>query len=257
MRAAPPSSQEGPEALGTFYEGQDLDALVEMPRYQDWVLETFRSHLFGNVLEVGAGIGNIAAMYADSVDRLLLVEPAKNLQERLERRFADKAHVQVRCAFLDDLASGDRSSEPVAAAFDAVVLVNVLEHVQDDGAMLSSIFRLVRPGGTLLLFVPALQWLYGALDRRVGHHRRYSASGLNSILNRAGFRPEVMQYFDFLGMLPWLIAGRVLRQAKYSRIAALLYDRLVVPLARRIERWIPPPLGKNLICVARRPALTA
>ncbi len=250
----PPTPKNGPDARAPFYyEGQDLDALVEMPRYQDWVLETFRSHLFGNVMEVGAGTGNISAMYADSVDRLLLLEPAKNLQARLERRFADKPHVQVRCGFVDQLANDGSSTEANGGAFDAVVLVNVLEHVPNDAAMLSSIFTLIRPGGTLLLFVPALQWLYGELDRRIGHQRRYTPRGLGSLLREAGFHPEVMHYFDVLGVLPWFVAGRVLRHSHVSRTAAALYDRCVVPVARRVERLIRPPFGKNLISVARRP----
>ncbi len=230
-----------------FYEGRDLDVLVDVPNYYQWILETFKPHLRGRVIEVGAGTGNFASQYASLVDQLVLVEPAQNLFPRLQARFANHRHVEVRCGYLESV------SKP-AQLYDAVVLVNVLEHVEDDRKMLTTIHELIRPGGALLLFVPALPWLYGTLDRRMQHVRRYSRSALSRAVLEANFKLQSIRYFDLAGVAPWLILGRVLRRDVLSEKGTQLYDRWMVPATRFLERWVAPPLGKNLICVAISPA---
>jgi hypothetical protein len=116
--------------------------------------------------------------------------------------------------------------------------------------MLRSTRGILRDKGKLLLFVPALPWLYGSLDRKVGHQRRYTLRSLREVVEGAGFSVEFIRYFDMVGVLPWFIAGRVSRMATFSDRAARLYDRLVVPTARAMERRLRPPIGKNLLCVA-------
>ena len=72
-------------------------------------------------------------------------------------------------------------------------------------------------------------------------------------MSRAGFDVSYLRYFDVLGVLPWLVAGRVARQSRFDARAAKLYDRVAVPVGARAERHFTPPLGKNLICVAVKP----
>jgi SAM-dependent methyltransferase len=233
-----------------FYHGQDLEALADLPAYQQWILDNFGSDLHGSVIEVGAGSGNIAARYADQVQRLLLIEPARNLCSQLESRFVDKPHVRCLCGRVEDLSASD--FECGGSPFDSALLVNVLEHVKDDAALVSRLGELLRPGGRLLVFVPALPWLFGTLDAHVHHLRRYTRSGLTNLLIDSGFEIERLHFFDLPGVLPWFFAGRVLRQSRFNAGAARFYDRVVVPLARGLERRFKPPIGKNLVCVARR-----
>lgn len=233
-----------------FYEGQDLEALADLPRYTSWILKTFTPYLQGRVLEVGAGTGNFAAHYVDSVEEVVLLEPAQNLRPTLARRFAQKPHVQIHSGRLEDWYPRLARER----LFDAVLMVNVLEHIEDDQGTVDLLARLLRPGGKLLVFVPALSWLYGSLDRLVHHHRRYSWSQLARIMDRAGLELEHLRFFDSTGVLPWLMAGRVLLQQRFSHRAAHLYDRAVVPVTAWLEQKVSVPLGKNLICAATRPA---
>ncbi len=228
-----------------YYEGQDLEALATLPAYQEWILEKFRPYLRGKVIEIGAGSGNISARYADAVEELFLVEPAKNLEAMLKQRFETRPHVRVLCDVVENLPAAH------GAPFDSALMVNVLEHVGDDAAMLSSIRGILRPKGALLVFVPACPWLYGTLDEEVGHARRYTLRGLKRLVQGSGFAVETIRYFDLLGVLPWFFLGRVRRMREFSPRWARLYDRLVVPIARAIEKYFKPPLGKNLICIAR------
>jgi SAM-dependent methyltransferase len=226
------------------YQGQDLEALAHIPNYQRWILGHFQPHLHGRVLEIGAGIGTFAEKYLDSVDDAVLLEPAANLGARLRERFSGRARVKVLVERLERADLQDRS-------FDAILVINVLEHVDEDAAMLRRIFALLKEGGRLLLFVPAIQLLYGTLDELVGHRRRYHKSGLKQLVEASGFVVEDLRYFDALGMMPWLVAGRVLRQRRFDERAARLYDSVAVPLGALVERVVAPPLGKNLLCVAQ------
>ena len=220
-------------SAAAFYEGQDLEALANIQNYHRWIVDHFRQELKGNVIEIGAGLGHASELYADSVEQLRLLEPAKNLHQHLASRFASKSHVITRCALLGELHAEEMASPgSQGAPYDAALLVNVLEHVEDDVQMLRQLFDLLRPGGALLLFVPALPFLYGPMDVRVGHFRRYTRAGLADVIKRAGFHIELLKFFDVLGVLPWLIVGRVLRQSKQNEGAAHSYDRFAVPVCR-------------------------
>jgi len=239
------------------YEGHDLEALADLPHYVGWILNGFAAHLHGRVLEVGAGTGNFSARYVDAVDEAVLLEPARNLYPTLVARFADKPHVQPACGLLEEwMGQTVSQGGPDGRPFDAAVMVNVLEHIADDQSAVRRLSSLLRPGGKLLIFVPAVRWLYGSLDAQVHHHRRYSRHGLTRVVRRAGLDVLSLHYFDLAGVFPWLVAGRVLRQRSFSAGAAKIYDRVIVPVASRMERWLRLPLGKNLICVAQRPALS-
>ncbi len=231
------------------YAGQDLEALADIPNYQDWILRHFRPHLRGRVLEIGAGVGTLSARYRGAVDRAVLLEPAPNLISLLRDRFAGDAGVTVLGERLEDAVGAGRLQ---AASFDAVVLINVLEHVDDDAAMLSTIASLLAPGAPLLLFVPALQWLFGSLDELVGHRRRYGKSQLRAVIEGAGFAIRDLRFFDALGVLPWYVTGRVIKAKTFDERAAKIYDTIGVPIGSRAERLVSPPIGKNLLCVARR-----
>lgn len=227
------------------YEGQDLEALGDLVRYQSWILRWIRPHLRGRVLEVGAGTGAIADHYVDLVGEAVLLEPAANLAVRLRARFGDRAHVTVHEGTLESFQRPDGS-------LDAAVMVNVLEHIPDDVGALRRLHTLLRPGGALAIMVPAMGAIYGSLDALVGHVRRYEREQLRGVVTDAGFRVETLRWLDASGVIPWFLAGRVLRQRRFSPGLARLYDRVVVPVSRALEERVEPPWGKNLICIARR-----
>ena len=250
---------------GFTYASAELDAMAGATNYYGAILERFLPHLAGavptpssgaHVVEVGAGIGTVAsrllaesARHGPPIRRLTLVEPAANNLPHLARRFRDTAAVEVRPGYFDAALAIALAG---AGGVDAVVMVNVLEHVPDDGALLADIRRALRPGGRLCLFVPALPWLYGALDEAFEHHRRYTAAGVRALLERAGLRPLASHYMNAAGVLPWLVTGRVLRRRTLAPAAVALYDRLVTPWVRRLERRWTPPLGQSVLAVAER-----
>jgi SAM-dependent methyltransferase len=133
-------------------------------------------------------------------------------------------------------------------------MVNVLEHIEDDGAALTGIRAVLRPGGRLLIFVPAMSWLMSDFDRLVGHFRRYHKRPLVELIKGAGFEVQSARYCDILGVLPWLVLNRFLGSTSLNPTLAQIYDRVGTPVTRALELLFTPPLGKNVILVARKPA---
>jgi hypothetical protein len=131
--------------------------------------------------------------------------------------------------------------------------VSVLEHILDDVAELQTAAQLVRPGGTVAVFVPAMPSLYGSLDFKSGHYRRYDRDLLESTIRAAGLELEHIAYMDALGIIPYFAMYRLLDVQRLDSGSSALYDRVIVPVSRRLERLLGAPVrGKNLVAVARR-----
>ncbi len=231
----------------SHYDGHDLEALADMPRYNAWIDSQFAPWLQGRILEVGAGIGNFSATWLPRAREAVLVEPAANLAPRLQARFATDARVQVANTLLSDLPAHLRQPP-----FDAAVLVNVLEHIEDDVGVLRDLHNLLRPGGAVCVFVPALPALFGSLDEVFDHVRRYRKAELADRVRAAGFEVARAAYMDSAGVIPWFVAGRLLRQRKLDGRATVVYDRAVVPVLRAVEGLMAPPVGKSLWIVGVR-----
>ena len=216
-------------------------------RYSREIVRAFAPYLGGNVVEVGAGIGNISVILLDrQPSRLEVIEPDARMFARLSERLEGHANAGPHRGFLGAMA-GERIRD-----MDSVVSVNVLEHVEDDARELALMHSVLRPGGHLCLWVPAVPALYSRLDRSLGHYRRYRRLELGQKLADAGFEILLLHYRDLVGMVAWFVSCRMLGQ-ELSSGRVLFYDRLVMPITSVIGRWIRPPLGKNLIAVARKP----
>ena len=210
-------------------------------RYNRWMFERLHRWIGRSVLEIGSGIGNLSAFLVDR-ERLVLTDTREEYLGRLRRRFADRPNVSVARLYLPD---DDRAV--AGQRFDTVICLNVLEHVDDDISALHAIRRLLGPGGRLVLLVPALQALYGTIDRALGHHRRYNRGGLADLLRATGFKLAHIEYFNLAGIPGWWWAGRVLRRNTIPGGSLKLYDALV-PLFR-LERFIPWRVGQSLIAI--------
>jgi SAM-dependent methyltransferase len=230
------------------YEGSDLEALSTLGRYQDWIVQSFRPYLRGRTVEFGAGLGNISTLLRPHVSELDLVEPSVNLVARLETRFAGDDGVQI---FAEPLEG--RIPATADGTYDSIVLVNVLEHIEDDAAALSGLMRTLHPGGHLLLFVPALKFLFSDLDALHGHFRRYALSELNTLIHTAGFEIIRSRYFDIVGVLPWWLLNTLMGATAFNPFMIRIYDAVLAPLSRWIDRKVTPPFGKNILLVAKRP----
>lgn len=233
-----PTSEADLELAGTLHN------LDDATNYADWLCALIAPFLGQRVLEVGAGHGTLTDRLARG-RTVTATDVSPRCVALLQERYARSENVTVVAAHVDDAPSLGR--------FDAVVLVNVLEHIADDARALRSLAEALAPGGHLVVLVPALQSLYSAFDRRIGHHRRYERDELRALATATGLEVVEMRYVNLVGALAWWVLATALRLTPTRRWAALTFDRLFVPVVRRVERRWPPPFGQSLLCVARRP----
>jgi SAM-dependent methyltransferase len=196
------------------------------------------------VLEIGAGLGDFSTQLLDR-DRLVVNDNDPICVRALDERFGGRPGIEVLPADVLKL----RVEPPV----DSVVALNVLERMDDDVAALRSMARAAAPGGRVLLVVPAFPSLAGAYDEALGQLRRYTPDSLREAVETAGLVPEVIRPVNLLGGLAWWAAVRVGRQARPTPALVGLYDRLVVPAERVLERRLRPGFGQSILCVAQVP----
>jgi 2-polyprenyl-3-methyl-5-hydroxy-6-metoxy-1,4-benzoquinol methylase len=231
-----------------FGATEELANLADADHFLSWISDTLQPHLGARVLEVGAGVGAIATKLAAAGHDVVAIEPADNVFPELQRRTAGLDGVHPLQLTSQQLLTDE------AESFDSVVYVSVLEHIRDDVDELRTAYRLLKPGGTLALFVPAMPSLYGSLDFKSGHFRRYDRSLLQQVVTDAGFDISRLTYMDVAGVVPYFLMYRLLDVPTLDAGSSKVYDRLIVPISRAFEDRVgSPAVGKNLVAVARRP----
>jgi SAM-dependent methyltransferase len=142
--------------------------------------------------------------------------------------------------------------------FDTIVMINVLEHLLDDAGTLTSLSRHLAPHGKLIIYVPALNSLYGAWDDRVGHYRRYSKRQLEHVMRDAGLAVVDSRWANLVAIPAWFAFSRLGIRNKQSGPNATLgrdlqiWDKTAVPMTRWLETRVRPPIGLNVLGVAMR-----
>jgi SAM-dependent methyltransferase len=230
----------------SFYIGKDLEAMSFAEKYHQWILDEFHAYLHGDVVEVGAGSGNFTSLLAAAdIESLTSFEPSENMYGILASRVREQERITAIHGFFD------KNYDNYQSRFDAAIYVNVLEHIEKDLDELRFVWESLKPTGFLCIFVPALSWLYSDLDKEVGHFRRYHKKPLERLVKQAGFTVLKSKYFDMPGILPWYLLF-VLMKKKITGSNVSLYDKWAVPVIRKIESIVSPPLGKNILLVARK-----
>ena len=230
----------------TGHLGKDLEAMSFAENYHHWILAEFMPFLGNVVAEVGAWTGNFSQLLAATrINRLVAIEPSDDLYHSLLKAVGHLDNVQTVRGFFAD--HQDRFKQQ----FDTVLYVNVLEHIEDDLGELQLVHESLQENGNLCVFVPVLSWLYSDIDKELGHFRRYHKAPLVSLVESAGFEVVEVKYFDLLGIIPWYVAY-VLMKKDITGGDVAVYDKIIVPVMRWIEKRVTPPIGKNLLVVGRK-----
>jgi SAM-dependent methyltransferase len=222
----------------------EFAALSEARNYRAAIAKLFAPHLTGDIVEIGAGIGQML----EDVQRICkprsiaAVEPDPDFFLQLQRGLP---HAKVWHGLEADL--------PEAESFDAVLSVNVLEHIEKDTEALGKWrMRLLPRKGRLCLLVPARPELYSLMDLDFGHFRRYTRNDLAQKLAAAGFTDLQVNYFNLVGYFAWALNFKLLNSRHFNPTAVRFFDRFIFPFFHRMENALGhPPLGQSLIAVAK------
>jgi SAM-dependent methyltransferase len=230
------------------YPGGELGLFARAARWKSYLAAEVSPFLGPRVLEVGAGLGATTRALASSPRRAwLCLEPdpsqAADLAARARGGELGQA-CSVQAGTVGDLDPGAR--------FDAVLYVDVLEHVADDRAELRAVARHIAPGGHLIVLGPAHPWLYSPFDAAVGHYRRYVAATL-SVAAPLDLRLVRLRYLDAVGLVASAANRALLRQSMPTLRQVLAWDRFMVPVSRVVDPWLGYSAGKSILAVWNRP----
>lgn len=232
-------TMESPRRGEPTPQAEWLAHLAGASNYTRWIVEAVAPHLFGDILEVGCGTGSYTPHLAGLGGAVTAVDIDAAFVAEAQRATKVLPNVTVRLA--------DATTDPLPGQFQSVVLLDVLEHIEQDADFLRRLADRLTPGGRIVLKVPAIPTLHNSMDRAVGHYRRYDRAGLEKVAERAGLGVGHVEHFNALGVLGWWWNGRVGRAvAPSTQIAG--FDR-VVPVARVLDVATAKRVGLSLIAV--------
>lgn len=204
------------------------------------------------ILDIGCGTGfNIAYLHQLGYHQVLGLD------------FSPDALEYGRARQLNELICGDAEKLPVHPdCCDIVLTLDIIEHLKDDRGALSEIFRVLRPGGTLIVFVPAFQFLWSFQDEISHHQRRYTVRELREKILQSGFELKKLTYVNSL-LFPIVWFGRMVLKAFPRRFKitsesqmnptwmnGILYYIFLTELP--LLRFMDLPFGVSILCVCRK-----
>lgn len=230
------------------YVGSELDLFAAVKNWKSYWSSQVRPFLGPDILEVGAGIGsNMEFLDPDCSGHTVCLEPDPALTAQLSTRLRErKSHrtSEVVCGTLPSL--GGRK-------FDAIVYIDVLEHIEGDQDELQTAAAMLKPGGRIVVLSPAHQSLYTPFDAAIGHFRRYDRSMLRAISPK-GLQLETLRYLDSVGMFASSANRLFLRQSMPTRSQLQFWDGTMIPISNVIDKFLFYSIGKSILAVWQLPA---
>lgn len=221
----------------------EFNALKEALNYRKALIKEFSSELRGRVIEIGSGVGQMTELLKklSNIEFLQCVESDPDIVNVFKRNFPIQPLIN---GTIQDIKIDD---------WDAVISVNVLEHIFDDKAELKIYYqKLKKKNGTVSLFVPARPEIYSTIDKNFGHYRRYTKKEIIKKLTDAGFKIEKIRYFNIIGYFAWWFNFRVMKKKSFDTKHVCIFDKLFFPPIYFLESRIwAPPIGQSLLVIAR------
>jgi glycosyltransferase involved in cell wall biosynthesis len=223
-----------------------LESLKGSGPMSRWILSQFPLNSELRVFEAGCGIGNLSTELLD-ISHLTAVDISKEYISGLQRRYGHLSNVDFRTGDLETI----RTLPVESAPFDAVLCVNVLEHLRNPASAMDSFCQLLAPGGVAMLLVPAHDWLFSAADRALDHQFRYSERAFRQLIEESGLEIETLRPFNRLGVAGWWL-NKISGRTRITPLQARVFG-FIIPLAKLVERaqWLP---GLSWVAIARKPA---
>lgn len=202
-------------------------------------------HAGDRVLEVGCGIGNISQFFTDRT--LFVGIDVNSLQiEKIKSKFKHRKNMFF---YKKDIT--EKIDEFKKHNFDTIICLNVLEHIKDDRKALKNMHDILCENGKLILLVPLHVWLYGSIDKLVGHHRRYKKNEITEKLLQTRFKTEKTFCQNFFGIFGWFLNSKILKRDILPAKQLKFFDKLQ-PLFGIFEKMFPFLPGLSLCCICTK-----
>ena len=232
------------------YDQEALKTVVEtrliLDLYDAWLFDEYKPYIGRRILEIGCGFGNQLKLMTDR-EFVLGLDISDDSTREVQSRFFDYPNISAVCMSIYDPEVINLNQ----IKFDTVIALNVIEHLEDDEFAIGNAWSVLQPNGNFILVVPAHQWLFGSMDRAIGHYRRYTKRMLKVRMEKIGFSIVLQKYFNMLGAFGWFVNGRILNR-KVPPTGQLKLINFLIPFLRSIESRISPSFGISLLTVGQK-----
>jgi SAM-dependent methyltransferase len=226
------------------YIGNELDLFEKATAWKKYYGRFLRQYLKGKVLEVGAGTGGTTRELCDGTQQSwLCLEPDPHLYSRLENRIRER-QLPVCCSSVKGVTADLTSLEK----FNAIIYIDVIEHIEKDKEELLRAKTLLASDGYLIVLVPAHQFLYSEFDKAIGHYRRYNKKMLIDAAPE-GLKLCKIFYLDSCGLFTSLANKYFLKQDYPTAKQISFWDRFIVPVSRSVDFILNYNAGKTVVSI--------
>jgi 2-polyprenyl-3-methyl-5-hydroxy-6-metoxy-1,4-benzoquinol methylase len=230
---------------------QTLETIAEAHNFNRWTYDIIRPYCKGTILEIGSGIGNISKYFLEDNFQIHLSDIRNDYRNFLKTRFPETDHLG-RIHHLD-LVDPDFDSKFASFrnSFDTIFALNVIEHIQNDKLAIRNAISLLKPGGRLIILVPAFAVLYNNFDKELMHFKRYSANDLNQLLSVEGLKILDSFYFNAGGIPGWFFSGSLQKNKTIPPQQMKAFDKLV-PFFRILDKMLLRKVGLSVIAIGEK-----
>jgi len=223
-----------------------LEAISAAGAFNRWMFNTIQPYCHGRILEIGSGVGNISAYFINANQDISLSDIRVGYRETLKKTFPKQSVYDV------DIVDPEFElhQKSLLGTFDTCFALNVVEHVKDDHLAIRQMLKLLKPGGQLIILVPAYQALYNPIDHSLGHYRRYTKKSLGALLKPYG-ELEKLFHFNFAGIFAWWMGGKLFRQDTIPKSEMKLYNTFV-PVFRILDQVMMKQAGLSVVGVLKK-----
>jgi 2-polyprenyl-3-methyl-5-hydroxy-6-metoxy-1,4-benzoquinol methylase len=239
------SNGENPDPIGEH----TLEIISGATRFNYWMYSEIKPFLKGNIIEIGSGIGNISKYIIKDKFPITLSDYNPQYCNQLEKIFSGDPVVQDILQIDLLVPHFQDKYSMLKEKFDTIILLNVIEHIENDSKAVENCRFMLKPGGHFIALAPAYQWLYCRLDKELGHYRRYSLQKMRDLVQE---QLEVInaRHFNFLGIFGWFVFGKIFRNKKLGN-EMNSFDHLVF-LARVLDKLTFKRIGLSVIVTGKK-----
>ena len=230
------------------YLGDEELKMVENSKVNVHIYNHIKHFLGKRILEIGSGIGNISKYIikgSKNNELIVLSDISDKYLTRLEKKFHGN-NTKVMKYDLEDI----KIQKLKELKIDTIICLNVLEHIKNDEKALRNLYNILNKNGKLILLVPYLPILYGKLDKKLGHFRRYSKKLLLKKIIKIGFSIKKTFFINFIAIFGWFLKSKILKRNLQSK-DIVIYDSLM-PIFTMVDRITKPFMGQSLICICTK-----
>lgn len=229
------------------YQGKELELFERAENWKKYFASFISPYIKGDVLEVGAGIGGTTKVLCNGQQsKWICLEPDENQISKIKSLILS-GKLPSYCKAVQGTLKDYVSEE----LYDAVLYIDVIEHIKDDKEEILLATQFLKPGGTLIILVPAHQWLFSPFDRAVGHYRRYHKNTLRA-LTPASMLVKKLFYLDVVGVMASIVNKLLLKRSYPTQKQIYFWDKYIIAASKKVDSLTKEFCGRALISISEK-----